>query len=78
LTGLKRYKLVVVSFLNLLTAKETKNRFIEEKFFERNRDAGEYKNWVVLGSVFDPNVMPYWVAKGLSVLGDAIDFDEID
>lgn len=33
LTGLKKYRLVVISFLNFLTAKETRNRYIEEKFF---------------------------------------------
>ena len=33
LTQLKRYRLVVVSFLNFLTAKETKNRYLEEKYF---------------------------------------------
>ena len=36
LTGLTNYELVVVSFLNFLTAKETKNRYIEEKYFDKH------------------------------------------
>lgn len=36
LTGLKKYELVVVSFLNFFTAKETKNRYIEEKYFDKH------------------------------------------
>lgn len=54
LTQLKRYKLIVISFLNFLTAKETKNRYIEEKYFEKNKNVAEYRNRVVLGSLLDP------------------------
>lgn len=35
LTGLDQFSLKVISFLNFLTAKETKNRYIEEKYFEK-------------------------------------------
>ena len=69
--------MVVISFLNMLTAKETKQRYIEEKFFERHGKVVDYRNRVVLGSLVDPNDFPEIMAKGLSFLGEAINFDGI-
>lgn len=78
LTGSKRYELIVVSFLNYLTAKETKNKNIEQRFFSKNSKVAEYRSKTILGSFIDPTEMPDWFARSLSFLEEYIDFDGID
>lgn len=78
LTGLKNYQLVVYSLMNFLTPKETRNRYIEEKFFEKHPEAGEYRNKVVLGSLIDPNTMSKWAIDTFLAVSSIVDFDDID
>ena len=63
--------------MNFLTAKETKNTYIEEKFFEKHKKSMEYRSRIVLGSLIDPNQVPNWLARILWSLGQMIDFDGI-
>lgn len=78
LTGLKKYELVVVSFLNFLTAKETKNRYIEEKYFDKHPKKGEYRSWLVLGALTDPLRYPPFFLTPARMITALVDLDSLE
>ena len=67
LTNTTRYRIVVVTLLNFLTAKETRSRYIEDKFFEGkvriNNIKVDYKQHFVIGSYLSPSQVPLWLRK---------------
>ena len=67
LTSTKNYRILVISLLNFLTAKETRNRYIEDNFFEGkvriNNRKVDYKTHFLIGSYFSPEQVPLWLRK---------------
>lgn len=63
-TNSSGFKVVVISLLNFLTARETKSRYIEEQFFDQNGHhkykgkVHEYKNFNIYGSYWSPAEWP--------------------
>lgn len=68
-TGTQGYRLVIYSLLNLLTAKQTKNRYIEENYFDSegiaryNNQINVYYNHDIVGSFFSPAQYPATLKK---------------
>lgn len=68
-TGTSGYRLVIYSLLNLLTAKQTKNRYIQENYFNSqgekryNNQLNLYYNHDIVGSFFSPAQYPAILKK---------------
>lgn len=68
--------------MNFLTAKETRNRYIEENFYDnKNRVDGvlvDYRAYLVLGTVISPTSVPTWLRKIFTKYYDYLTFDRIN
>lgn len=82
LTGTKEYRILVISLLNFLTAKETRNRYIEDKFFEGkvriNNRKVDYKTHFLIGSLFSPEKVPLWLRKVFIKYYDFLTIDNMN
>ena len=72
----------MISLLNFLTPKETKNRYIEEKYFDNHFEVNgaliKYQNYVVLGSLIDPSSVPLFLRNILVSYYDWVSFDKLN
>ena len=72
----------MISLLNFLTAKETKNRYIEEKYFDTHSQVDgiklTYENYFVLGSLIDPASVPLFVRNVVLRYYNYVSFDKLN
>ena len=84
--GTQYQRLIVISLLNFLTAKETKNRYIEEKYFEDNQINGKVRNsgdrpvllqsYPIMGSFIHPASVPTSIRSWMSANYDLTTIDD--
>ena len=67
-----------MSFLNFLTAKETKNRYIEEKYFDQHPHHAHYRTQLILGALTDPFNYPPLFLPPAQLISSLFDVDGLD
>ena len=82
MTATQDHDVVVVSLLNFFTAKETRSRYIEEKFFDAhqqiNQHSLQYINHYVLGDLWSPHQVPSFLGSLYLQYYDWISFDRLN
>lgn len=80
LTKLKpsQYDLKVVSLMNHLTEKESRNLGLEEAYFQEHPEAGELISYPILGFMANPETLPEIMVDFFAYFYERFSYDKLD